>query len=86
VENGLLDEISHHREQDVVADTPNDWITERIAGARSAVPVMDAIASAIKVQLRGTMCERSLRPLELTALANTLLAEANNPSGEEAPT
>ncbi len=67
-----------------MADTQDDWIAKRVDTARKACPVADEVALAIKVQLRGTMRERTLRPGELTALAKTLLDAVNNPPDEEA--
>ena len=67
-----------------MADTQDDWIAKRVNAARKACPVADEVALAIKAQLQGTMRERTLRPLELTALAKILLDAVNNPTDEEA--
>jgi hypothetical protein len=64
----------------------NDWIETRIDAALKAYPVPNAVAAAIKEQLRATMSERALRPSELTDLAKTLVSLANTapPAKEEA--
>jgi hypothetical protein len=61
----------------------DDWVTTRVNGARKALSVSDAVTTAIKDQLNGTMRERALRPGELTELAKTLLAAVNNPPLKE---
>jgi hypothetical protein len=61
----------------------DDWVTTRVNGARKALPVSDAVATAIKDQLNGTMRERALRPGELAEVAATLLAAVNNPPVKE---
>ena len=65
-------------------DAQDDWIAKRIETARKASPIADNVAMAIKVQLQGTMRERTLRPGELATLSKTLLDAVNNPPDEEA--
>jgi len=72
------------KELAVMPEAQQDWITKRIDAARKVLPISDAIALTITAQLQGTMRERALRPAELTALAQILFDEANNPSGDVA--
>ena len=67
-----------------MADAQNDWIARRVDTAREACPIAGKVASVIKFQMQGTMRERTLRPVELTAIAKILLNAVNNPPDKEA--
>lgn len=61
-----------------------DWASKRVYEALQGHPVANYIASTIKERLAGTMCERALRPVELTELAKILIDTVTAPPGEEA--
>lgn len=60
----------------------DEWIDGRVDAAHKACPVADAVASAIKEQLKDLLRTRPLRPPELTALAKSLLQSSAGKSGD----
>jgi hypothetical protein len=65
-------------------ETEADWLATRLAVARSAQPVAEAVVLAIKTQMQGTMTQRGLRPGELDSLAMSLLSLANESQDRQA--
>jgi hypothetical protein len=62
-----------------------DWIANRIAEAKAAAPVSEAVAARLEGKLGGTMRERALRNAELAELARDLIAVSDAPLAEGAP-
>jgi hypothetical protein len=60
-----------------------DWITKRVDQALLTCPANDAVVSAVKLQLGGTMRERPLTAAELAKVSKTLIAATNAPQAKE---
>jgi hypothetical protein len=69
-----------------MGESQSDWIAIRVAAARSAQPVDEVVALAIKTQMQETMSQRALRPGELDSLAESLLSLANKSRDGQATT
>jgi hypothetical protein len=61
-----------------------DWSSKRIDAARKTNAVSDAVASALEIQLEGTMRERPLRTSEQAKLAASLLEALEAPATPKA--
>jgi hypothetical protein len=63
-------------------EQPVEWIAKRIAEAKKAAPVSEAVASLLEKQLSGPLRDSALRRSELADLAEKLIS-ASAPSKSE---